>query len=66
KGIALELLGSHRHLVAALRDALVERHELLGEEITAVLEQAAAEADTVVDLRDPARSAEAAQPRVRE
>ncbi len=36
-----ELLGTHQHLVAALRDALLERHELVGKEITAVLEQAA-------------------------
>ena len=39
-----------RHLVAALRDALLERHELIGTEITDVLEAAS----TVVDLRDPA------------
>nr|WP_276610647.1 AAA family ATPase [Kineococcus siccus] len=42
-----ELLGRHTHLVAALRDALVTRHELIGAEITDVLEaardQAAAE-----------------------
>ncbi len=29
-----ELLGANMHLVAALRDALVERHELIGTEIT--------------------------------
>jgi cell division protease FtsH len=39
-----ELLGRNRHLVAALRDALVTRHELIGTEITAVLERAAAQA----------------------
>ena len=50
------LLGRHRHLVAALRDALLERHELIGHEITDVLEAAArAAADgtgpQVLDLR---------------
>jgi cell division protease FtsH len=32
------LLAGNRHLVAALRDALVERHELIGSEITDVLQ----------------------------
>ena len=35
------LLSKHRHLVEALRDALLERHELIGVEITDVLEAAA-------------------------
>jgi cell division protease FtsH len=39
-----ELLGRHRHLVAALRDALIDRHELIGSEITDVLEAAARDA----------------------
>ncbi|WP_456785999.1 AAA family ATPase [Cellulomonas sp. P5_C5] len=34
------LLSRHRHLVEALRDALLERHELIGSEITDVLEAA--------------------------
>ena len=34
------LMGANRHLVAALRDALLERHELIGHEITDVLEAA--------------------------
>ncbi len=34
------LLGANRHLVMALRDALLERHELVGHEITDVLEAA--------------------------
>jgi len=48
------LLESNRHLVEALRDALLERHELIGHEITDVLEAAAAAADgpKVIDLRD--------------
>ncbi|PPK98816.1 ATP-dependent Zn protease [Kineococcus xinjiangensis] len=67
KGAVQELLQRNRHLVEALRDALLERHELIGHEITDVLEaaQAAAEAGRaerspegprhrVLDLRDPA------------
>ncbi|MBC7292314.1 MAG: AAA family ATPase [Actinotalea sp.] len=34
------LLAENRHLVEALRDALLERHELVGDQITDVLEQA--------------------------
>ncbi len=34
------LLSANRHLVAALRDSLVDRHELIGREITDVLEAA--------------------------
>nr|WP_276612116.1 AAA family ATPase [Kineococcus vitellinus] len=57
-----ELLGRHRHLVAALRDALLERHELIGSQITDVLEGARREHERggqeapvrVVDLRDGA------------
>ena len=44
-----DLLLSHRHLVEALRDALLEHEELVGREITDVLERAAA-APRVVDL----------------
>ena len=47
------LLDGHRHLVAALRDALLERSELVGSEITDVLEAAAA-APRTIDLRDGA------------
>ncbi|MGH8888805.1 MAG: AAA family ATPase, partial [Acidothermaceae bacterium] len=56
------LLEANRHLVEALRDALLERHELIGHEITDVLEAAAAaaprehvsmfDAPTIIDLRD--------------
>jgi ATP-dependent Zn protease len=38
KRVVLDLLGRNRHLVEALRDALLERHELIGTEITDVLE----------------------------
>jgi cell division protease FtsH len=51
------LLEGNRHLVEALRDALLERHELIGHEITDILTAAAAEqgvaAPAVIDLRDP-------------
>lgn len=58
KEFVRELMDRNRHLVAALRDALLERHELIGHEITDVLEaaQAAHEAQSapprVIDLRD--------------
>jgi hypothetical protein len=41
----------HRPHVTALRDALLARHELLGTEITDVLESV--EAPAVVDVTDP-------------
>jgi ATP-dependent Zn protease len=49
KAVARQLLSENRHLVEALRDALLEREELVGHEITDVLEAAAA-APRVVDL----------------
>jgi cell division protease FtsH len=46
------LLENNQHLVSALRDALLDRHELIGHEITDVLEAArAAGPDQVIDLR---------------
>ena len=50
---ARTLISTNRHLVEALRDALLEREELVGAEITQVLEAAAA-APRVVDLTDGA------------
>ncbi|MCU1589055.1 MAG: ATPase central domain protein [Frankiales bacterium] len=50
KAAVKALLEDNRHLVEALRDALLERHELVGTEITDVLEQA--KRQSVVDLRD--------------
>jgi cell division protease FtsH len=58
------LLGGHRHLVAALRDALLEHRELVGSQITDVLEaaraggggcaaQPPAAGEPVVDLTGP-------------
>ncbi|MDQ1701071.1 MAG: cell division protease FtsH, partial [Frankiaceae bacterium] len=45
------LLGDNRHLVEALRDALLERNELIGTEITDVL-VAAQSRPATIDLRD--------------
>jgi ATP-dependent Zn protease len=39
-----ELLDAHRHVVEALRDELLERNELVGDEITGVIEEAIAAA----------------------
>jgi cell division protease FtsH len=52
KMVARGLLDANRHLVEALRDALMERHELVGREITSILEDA--RDSRVVDLRDRA------------
>jgi ATP-dependent Zn protease len=66
KSVIKDRLEAEPHLVAALRDALMERHELIGHEITDVLEAARAAApvtatfddsdgpDRVLDLRDRA------------
>ena len=51
-----ELLAANQYIVVALRDALLSREELVGSEITAVLE--AATRPDVVDLRDAAFSPE--------
>ena len=49
------LLVEHRHLVEALRDALLEHEELVGPQITDVLERASV--PRVVDLTAPASAA---------
>jgi len=51
------LLDANQHLVAALRDALLDRHELIGSEITEILEAArdagpGPSTPEVLDLRD--------------
>jgi ATP-dependent Zn protease len=63
KVVVRGLLESNMHLVAALRDALMERHELIGSEITDILESAAAagpsegpDAAVTIDLRSRSRS----------
>jgi cell division protease FtsH len=50
KQVARELLSANRHIVEALRDALIERHELVGRQISEVIDSAAPQ----VDLRVPA------------
>ena len=52
KAAVHELMGSHRHLVEALRDALLEHEELIGSQITDVLEHAS-QTERVVDLTQP-------------
>ncbi|MGZ6998226.1 MAG: hypothetical protein ACXVLZ_08370 [Acidimicrobiia bacterium] len=44
-----ELLDANRHVVEALRDELLERSELVGDEITAVINEARL-ANTVADV----------------
>jgi cell division protease FtsH len=55
KAVTRQLLSDNRHLVEALRDALLESDELIGHQITDVLEAAAATAarPASIDLRDP-------------
>ena len=62
KVVVRGLLEANQHLVAALRDALLDRHELIGREITDVLEQARADGprsqgfgERTIDLRETAR-----------
>jgi hypothetical protein len=53
KAYTRALLDENRHLVEALRDALMERHELIGREITDVLTAASeGRASALVDLRE--------------
>ncbi|HTW18693.1 MAG TPA: hypothetical protein VME70_00595, partial [Mycobacteriales bacterium] len=55
KLVVKNALEANQHLVAALRDALMEREELVGKEITAVLDEAeqVGPPPLVIDLRDP-------------
>jgi ATP-dependent Zn protease len=62
KAEARDMLARHRYIVEALRDALLERNELVGDQLIAVIEQAeethevsqlvAAASDLAIDLRD--------------
>ena len=52
KASVVALLSTQRHVVEALRDALIARSELVGEQITEVL--LAAHGPRVLDLREPA------------
>jgi ATP-dependent Zn protease len=54
KATVRRLVAEHRYLIEALREALLERHELIGTQITDVLEAAKgahAQATGVIDLR---------------
>jgi ATP-dependent Zn protease len=55
KTVIRGVLESHQHLIGALRDALLDRNELIGHEITDVLAdaQSAGPPPRVIDLRDP-------------
>jgi cell division protease FtsH len=57
-------LDANQHLVAALRDSLLERNELVGREIQTVLEAAGGPSDVdaqVIDLTDRAASVVASE-----
>jgi len=56
KGEVGRLLAQNRHIVEALRDALINRHELIGDEILDVIREAetaqAGDAVEIIDLRE--------------
>jgi len=58
---ALEVIGANRDILEALRDALIERDELIGDEITDVI-RAAIRARGVVVVPEPRAPAAAASP----
>jgi cell division protease FtsH len=53
KELVAALLATHRHVLEALRDALLEREELVGREILEAIEAADRDSERVVDLREP-------------
>jgi len=53
KAITTRLLTENRHIIEALRDALLDREELVDREITEVIETAQSKAGLIVDLREP-------------
>ena len=58
------LLAENKHLVAALRDALVERHELIGHEIGDVLKAAQIKGDQSAGERSQFAVVQPAAPEV--
>ena len=64
KTVVRGLLDANQHLVAALRDALLDRHELIGAEILAVLEQAAAAGPRPAPISGRTIDLRSAQPEV--
>lgn len=57
KAVAAGLLHDHAHVLEALRDALLDREELVGEEILDVIRRATGEVVDVVDLTGSALKA---------
>jgi ATP-dependent Zn protease len=55
KAVVVRLLSEHRHIIEALRDALLERDELVDREILEVIEGAERQAGLLIDLREPVR-----------
>ena len=53
KELVTALLTAHRPVLEVLRDALLEREELVGREILEVIESAVRERQVIVDLRTP-------------
>ena len=53
KAIVVRLLSENRHIIEALRDALLERDELVDREIIDVIEEAQQEAGLFIDIREP-------------
>ncbi len=59
KASVTRMLEEHRHVVEALRDALLVRHELIGEDILDVIRRAQADPDMLPsNLRDTPRLAD--------
>ncbi len=54
KARVVKLLAAHKHVVRALADALLQHHELIGDDIIEVIESADREAgeQTMIDLRE--------------
>lgn len=53
KAVVVGLLSENRHIIEALRNALLEREELVDREIIEVIDAAREERDAVLDLREP-------------
>lgn len=58
KTIVKGKLEANQHIIMALRDALIERNELIGREIHEVIESAGPAAPAVIDLRDAVPAAD--------
>ncbi|HEY5652597.1 MAG TPA: ATPase, partial [Acidimicrobiia bacterium] len=56
KVVVTELLRANRHLVVALRDALLAKDELVAREISEVLSDAVRQGDAILDLTEPISS----------